>query len=647
MKTLASVFFLAALGHCVSGLVVTCYYGSWAVWRPGLGNFDVEDIDPFLCTHVIFGFAGLSNHTWEIEVLDPWNELCDDGGRCAFDRFTALKQKNHRLKTILAVGGWNEGSEDYSVMVADPAKRKTFVKSSVKLVLEHNFDGLDVDWEYPNARGGVPADKENFVFLLDELRVELDRHNLLMTAALPAGRPTIDAGYDIDGLIRNLDFFHIMAYDYHGAWENTTHHNAPLKGYHADEGNMTYFNVKYTAHYWVELGVPKEKMVLGMATYGRCYTLEDYSDHGMLAPAIGAGEKGPYTRIPGTLGYNEICEMHMNQKWETFHDPDMCEPYTIYSGNNIWCGYDDPDSIYLKSRFAKNMGYAGLMVWTIDTDDFKGICHQRKSEMIHVMKEAFSLPADPPGTASDCTSPELAFTTTTTRPSTTNMPTPAITSTTQMDTTPSPTSNPATVTSMSPPSTTSAPEEPVTTPDVVTTTPDVVTTTPEVVTTATEVVTTATEVVTTSQPPATTTTTQLPSTTPNNPGQTTTGSGYHPGDRPNCGQTDQEFFPHEDCNKFWHCVNGMAILDLCSPGTVFNPDTLMCDWEANVDTSHCRLWICEVDNVFYPGVKCDEYYLCTGGAPLLQHCPDGLYWNQNIHGCDDPIHVGSDNCEVP
>lgn len=47
---------------------VVCYFGSWAVWRPGDGKFDVEDIDPFLCTHAIFGFAGLSNHTWEIEV---------------------------------------------------------------------------------------------------------------------------------------------------------------------------------------------------------------------------------------------------------------------------------------------------------------------------------------------------------------------------------------------------------------------------------------------------------------------------------------------------------------------------------------------------------------------------------------------------
>ena len=53
------------------------------------------------------------------QVLDPWNELCPDeegGHYCAFDRFVKLKEKNPKLKTLLAVGGWREGSVDYSVV---------------------------------------------------------------------------------------------------------------------------------------------------------------------------------------------------------------------------------------------------------------------------------------------------------------------------------------------------------------------------------------------------------------------------------------------------------------------------------------------------------------------------------------------------
>ena len=92
---------------------MVCYYGSWAVYRNGNGKFDVENLDPSLCTHLIFGFAGLeSNNT--IKVLDPYNELYDNYGKGAYLRFTGLKKVNPALKTILAIGGWNEGSTKYS-----------------------------------------------------------------------------------------------------------------------------------------------------------------------------------------------------------------------------------------------------------------------------------------------------------------------------------------------------------------------------------------------------------------------------------------------------------------------------------------------------------------------------------------------------
>lgn len=60
---------------------MACYYGSWAVYRPGQGKFDVEDIDPFLCTHVLYAFAGLQESTGTIISLDPWNDLYDNYGK--------------------------------------------------------------------------------------------------------------------------------------------------------------------------------------------------------------------------------------------------------------------------------------------------------------------------------------------------------------------------------------------------------------------------------------------------------------------------------------------------------------------------------------------------------------------------------------
>lgn len=59
--------------------IVVCYYGSWAVYRNGKGKFDVEDINPKLCSHLIYSFVGISGDG-QVKVLDPWNDLEDNNG---------------------------------------------------------------------------------------------------------------------------------------------------------------------------------------------------------------------------------------------------------------------------------------------------------------------------------------------------------------------------------------------------------------------------------------------------------------------------------------------------------------------------------------------------------------------------------------
>lgn len=84
-----------------------------------------------------------------------------------YAKFTGLKTYNKNLKTMLAIGGWNEGSSRFSNLVADEDRRATFVKNVLKFLRQNNFDGLDLDWEYPAFRdGSKPSDKENYAALV-------------------------------------------------------------------------------------------------------------------------------------------------------------------------------------------------------------------------------------------------------------------------------------------------------------------------------------------------------------------------------------------------------------------------------------------------------------------------------------------------
>lgn len=67
---------------------------------------------------------------------------------------------------MIAVGGWNMASAPFSAMVATAGSREEFATSTVKFLRDHGFDGLDIDWEYPAARGSPASDKQKYVELV-------------------------------------------------------------------------------------------------------------------------------------------------------------------------------------------------------------------------------------------------------------------------------------------------------------------------------------------------------------------------------------------------------------------------------------------------------------------------------------------------
>ena len=118
---------MAALSASCTEYHRVCYYTNWAQYRPEGAKFFPEDVDPFLCTHLMYSFAKIDSQN-KIAMYE-WN---DDK---MYVRFNDLKKQNPELKTHLAIGGWNHESgaiSPFSRMVRTAASRKVFIDSVIR-----------------------------------------------------------------------------------------------------------------------------------------------------------------------------------------------------------------------------------------------------------------------------------------------------------------------------------------------------------------------------------------------------------------------------------------------------------------------------------------------------------------------------------
>uniref|UniRef100_A0A182PFM1 chitinase n=1 Tax=Anopheles epiroticus TaxID=199890 RepID=A0A182PFM1_9DIPT len=395
---------------------VVCYVGTWAVYRHGNGRFDIDHIDPRLCTHLMYGFFGI-NEDATVRIIDPYLDLEENWGRGHIRRFVALKNAVPQLKTLAAIGGWNEGSRKFSAMAASPELRKRFIYDCVAFCQRHGFDGVDLDWEYPAQRDGNPLiDRDNHAQLVEEMRVVISK---------------------------SFHFLNVMVYDMHGAWDSYCGINAPLYRGPADTtGKQVQLNVNASIQYWLAQGAPAEKLVLGIPLYGRSFTLANAGNTQVGAPAVGGGTPGPYTGEPGVMGYNEFCEKLQTESWDLRWSEEQQVPYAVR--NNQWLGYDDLRSVQLKVKFLLEQGLGGAMVWSLETDDFRGLCGGGRYPLMNEIRSLLNGGAPSPTTT---LTPSPAPITTTG----TMGPTPDVTSSTASD------AEPGSTEGSTPPGTTNPP----------------------------------------------------------------------------------------------------------------------------------------------------------------------------------------------
>lgn len=359
----------------VGGKKVVGYFAEWGIYGR---NYHVKNIatsgSAAQLTHILYSFGNVQNGKCTIGdsyaaydkaydaagsvdgVADAWDQPL----RGNFNQLRKLKKLNPNLKVIWSFGGWT-WSEGFPQAAQNPV---AFAESCYALVEDARwadvFDGIDIDWEYPNECGlkcDTTSGFSGYKNLIQALRARFGS-SALITSAIGAGTAKINAA-DYAGAAQYLDFYMPMTYDFFGAWDKTgptAPHSAlydyagiPIAGYNSDNA-IQLLKSK---------GIPASKILLGVGFYGRGWTGVTQAAPGGSATGAAAGtyeagiddykvlkSKCPATGTVGGSAY-------------------------AFCGNNWW-SYDTPQTLVGKMDYVHQQGLAGTFFWELSGDTADG-----------------------------------------------------------------------------------------------------------------------------------------------------------------------------------------------------------------------------------------------------------------------------------
>lgn len=390
---------------------VGAYFVEWGIYGR---DYHVADIPSTNLTHLYYGFIpvcgpneslrnanpqGYSALTsqcqgkqdYQVVVHDKFAALeksypgdrWDQPIRGNFGQLRRLSAAQPDLVILPSVGGWTLSDPLYDIGT-NPAAREVFIESIIAFIQTYDFfDGIDIDWEFPGGGGanpalGSPQDGVGFATLMKELRQALDNLSMQtgrtyqLTAAMSGGVEKLSK-VDWEQAAQYMDHINLMTYDYYGAWNGTLGHQTGL--YPAPDAAIAGFSAHEAVNYLLSRNVPREKLSLGVAMYGRGWTnVTGGQPTNPFTGTGGAGISGSWER--GIEDYKVIETQYMGgvngtgaNGFTYFWDDIAKASYVWDYAKGTLISFDSPRSVQAKGAYVLNHHLGGIFSWELDADN--------------------------------------------------------------------------------------------------------------------------------------------------------------------------------------------------------------------------------------------------------------------------------------
>ncbi len=252
----------------------------------------------------------------------------------------------HNVKVIVSVGGYGDGKGyGFPSIAGNAVARAKFAGNLKNFCLQNNYDGVDIDWEYPGT-----ADKVNFVLMIKSLHDSLATADRKLSLSITAPG-YLAGGYNFIALADLLDWIGVMTYDYYGGWTSTSGFVSPL--YSETDNNQGSVNSS-VIQFLQSAVIPTSKLFMGLAFYGY-----SFQSAGLYKPRTGSA---PSVSYAAAVAYQK-------SGW-IYHWDDVAKgPYLTDPSNTHIITFDDTASIRYKCEYLREKNLGGVIIWRLGMDN--------------------------------------------------------------------------------------------------------------------------------------------------------------------------------------------------------------------------------------------------------------------------------------